>query len=105
MRDGIYERLVKLNDDWATKNGNASLQEEMRKVVLAEMINQSSASSHGAKETDALTSQRYRDHLKMMVTLRTEANIAKGKLEAAKIHLEHMRTKEVTERSLTRHAT
>ena len=90
----IFAALVKSGEDWADKEGAASILEETRRSILAELANQAKGSSVAACEQQALANPAYRLHLTNMVNARREANRAKVNYEAQKVLTELRRTEQ-----------
>ena len=86
-------------EEWAHLDGEARMLEEMRKVVLNEVRQQSEKKTEAAKETAAYASQQYRRHIRSMVEARTKANVSKAMLDALKMAMDVWRTKESTKRA------
>ena len=97
--DKVYNSLVRAGEEWADKDSAASLLEETRKSVLAELINQCEGKSHAVKEASALATPEYRLHVTNMVKARRDANIARCRYEAQKMLAELRRTVESTRRA------
>jgi hypothetical protein len=103
--DKVYHSLVQAGEEWADKESAASLYEETKSTVLAELKNQVQAElgekplSEAARETKARAMPEYRLHLTQMVAARREANIARVRYDTQKILAELRRTKESTERA------
>lgn len=97
--DEIYDRLVKAGDEWADQDSAATLLEETKKTVLAQLKTMSKAGSDAARETEALASEGYRDHVTSMVAARKAANKAKVAYESRKTWVELWRTKAANERA------
>lgn len=96
--DQIHDRLVAAGEDWADKDAAASLLEETKKSVLAELMNKAEGSM-AARESSALASTTYKLHVVDMVTARKESNRAKVKYDSAKAWCELVRTQEATRRA------
>jgi hypothetical protein len=94
----IAERMRLAGEDWSDKDAAASLLEEARKSVLAELMNQAQGQSMAAKESEALASPEYREHVESMVIARKEANRAKVKYDTARAWIELVRTAEASKR-------
>ena len=94
----IHERLVTAGESWADLDAAASLLEETKKSVLAELMNKAEGSM-AARESEALADAVYRHHVTTMVTARKEANRAKVRYDSAKAWVELMRTQESTRRA------
>jgi len=94
----IHEKLVTAGEQWADMDAAASLLEETRKTVLAELMNRAEGSM-AARESIALADAAYRLHVANMVAARKEANRAKVKYDSAKAWCELVRTQEATKRA------
>ena len=80
-----YHAIIESGNDWADKESAASLLEDTRHSILAEIMNnQDSKLSNSAKETLARASKDYIAHIQKMTSARHEANKAKVKWEASK---------------------
>lgn len=97
--DRIRERLVEVGEDWADKDAAASLLEETKKTVLAELRLKAEGSTGAAKEMNALADPVYRHHVTSMVAARREANKAKIRWETGKTWAELRRSQESTKRA------
>ena len=86
-------------EEWAKLDGAARRLEEMKKIVLHEIQQQSEAKTVAGKETAAYASPEYRRHVMEMVKARTEANICKASLDAMRLSADIWRTKESTKRA------
>ena len=95
----LYDKLVKSGEDWAEKEAAASLLEESKKAVIAQIKVDSAASSDAAKETEALASAEYIEHVEQMVKARKAANVAKVNYEAQKTYVDLKRTAEANKRA------
>lgn len=96
----IYHNIVTAGEEWADKEAAASLLEETRKTVLAELVNsQPSAMSVAARESCALADPAYRLHVKNMVGARKAANVAKMRYDAVKVLAEMRRSQESSRRA------
>jgi hypothetical protein len=92
-------------EDWADKDAAANLLEETKKTVLAKVFNSLAGRFKGVAEREfaALGSPAYVEHVTAMVEARRVANVAKAKLEATRVYLDLIRTKEATQRVLMQH--
>lgn len=90
----IYSNLIASGNDWADKEAAASLLEESRKTVLADLINQCQESSMAAREQRALGDERYKTHITRMVEARREATKARVNYDAQKVLGELRRTEQ-----------
>lgn len=96
--DRIRERLSEVGEDWADKDAAASLLEETKKTLLAELM----VGLDGSKtdrEMKALADPTYRLHITNMVTARKEANRARVRYETGKMWAELKRSQESTRRA------
>lgn len=100
----IYGKVVEAGETWADCDAAASILEETRKTVLAELMNQSQASSMAAKESAALADPVYRLHVTNMVNARKDANRAKVRFDGAKLLAELRRSEESSRRAELRGA-
>lgn len=96
--DKIYANIVSAGEDWADKEAAASLLEETRKTVLAELMN-GKEGTVASRETEALGSPVYKLHVTNMVAARKEANRAKMKYQAVLVLAEMRRSQESTRRA------
>ena len=84
--DRIYHNIIEAGEEWADREAAASLLEETRKTVLAELVNSSPTSmSVAAREALALADAAYKLHLTNMVVARKEANKARMRYDAVKV--------------------
>lgn len=95
----IYEKLVTAGEDWADKDAAASLKEETKKTLIAQLKTVSKAGSDAAREMEALASEGFKEHVRDMIEARKQANKAKVGYDAIKIWIELYRTKSATERA------
>lgn len=99
----IYGQIVKTGDDWADKDAAATILEETKKTVLAELMNQLEGSI-AAREAQALADPVYRWHVTNMVNARREAHKAKVRFDGAKLLADLRRTEAATQRAEMRGA-
>ena len=97
--DRIRARLVEVGDEWADKDAAATLLEETKKTVLAELMLKAEGTTAAAKEMNALADPVYRLHITNMVTARKEANKAKIRWDSGKTWAELRRSQESTKRA------
>lgn len=95
----IAERMRLAGEEWSDLDAAANMLEETRKSVLAELMNQSQASSMAARESDALADPAYKLHVTNMVNARKDANRARVKYDTARAWVELVRTSEATKRA------
>lgn len=93
-----YAEIISTGESWADAEAGASLLEETRKSVLAELKLRSDEKSDAARETVALASHNYRTHVETMVEARHKANLARVRYEAARTLAELRRTEAATRR-------
>lgn len=103
--DNVHEKLVTIGEGWSEMNYAAELLEETKKTLLAQLTLKSSGSSMAAKETEALASGDYDEHIRKMVKARMQANKCKVKYDSAKVWAELKRTEAANERAANRSAT
>jgi hypothetical protein len=96
--DQVHNRLVSAGEEWADQDAAASLLEETRKTVLAELMN-GLTGSIASRESEALANPVYKLHVTNMVTARKAANRAKVKYDSARAWCELVRTQEATRRA------
>jgi len=94
----VHRKLVDYGNDWADRDAAASLLEELKRTTVAQLKLKSSGTSESARETDALASEVYYEHIKLMVDARKEANKARVAYQSIQTWIELERTKQVNER-------
>ena len=97
--DKIFAALVKAGEDWADMDAAASLLEETRKSVLADLKLKSPGTSDAAKETYALADPSYTAFVKGMVEARRVANRARVRYDSGKTLSELRSSEESTKRA------
>lgn len=97
----ITERMRLAGEEWADEEAAASLFEETRKSVLAELMNREEwkGMSMAAKESLALAEPAYRLHIANSVAARKKANMARVKYDTARAWIELIRTAEASKRA------
>jgi hypothetical protein len=97
----IVERIVERGADWADKEHAASLLEETRKSVRAQIAikNFADAGSAAKAELVAEASPEYVEHVTAMVVARKVANLAKVQYEAGKTWIDLIRSQEASRRA------
>ena len=95
----IHANLLKLGEDWADKESAASLLEETRRNVRAEIMRQSNEKTIAAAEAFAEASIRYKEHIISMVEARRIANRAHVNYKAAHVWVDLARSLESTRRA------
>jgi len=99
--DAEVEKVEKLGLEWAEKDATASILEETKKTLLAQLIQgeQMGAKAAGGRalpmnqaENNAMADPRYEAHLKAMVQARKEANRAKVQYDSGRVRIELMRS-------------
>lgn len=97
--DAIFSKLDEAGSDWADKDAAASMLEENKKTLLAQLKTMSKAGSDAAKETEAQASEGFREHIGKMVEARRVANRAKVRYDSMKVWVELKRTESANERA------
>src|SRR3990167_7000134 len=82
--DEIHERIVALGNDWADKDAAASLLEETRKSLLAQLYLASVGKSVADREAEAHAHRDYAEHVASMIEARRIAVRARVAYDAAK---------------------
>jgi hypothetical protein len=95
----IHAKLVNAGETWADEDAAASILEETKKTVLSQLKTMSKGGSDAARETEALASNGFQDHISNMVEARRKANRAKVAYESMKTWVELWRTKAANERA------
>lgn len=95
----IYESLVQAGEDWAEAEAAASLFEETRRSVLANLMNLASHTTQAGKEMQALADPEYRRHVEGMIAARKTANKFRVRYDSAKVLAELRRSQESTRRA------
>jgi hypothetical protein len=97
--ESIYKQLVQAGEEWADKEAAASILEETKKTLLAELMSQQNqASSKADREQGALSDPVYKLHLTNMNAARKDANRARVRYDSARVLAEMRRTQESTRR-------
>lgn len=94
----VYQKLLDAGNEWSDAEAAASLLEETKKSVLANLMSKVVEKSVAAKETYALQTKDYQDHLRSMVEARRIANRARVKYNSMKVWADMYRTAEATKR-------
>lgn len=97
--DLIYTQLIHAGEEWADKDAAAQMLEENKKSILAHLMIEAPGSTSAEKERLALADPSYKHHLKLMVTARKEATVAKVRYDAMRVLSEMRRTQESTRRA------
>jgi len=102
----IYKLIVKAGDDWADKEAAASILEEVKKTLLAELMLKGikNGVSKAASEVEAMATTEYATHITDMVAARREANKAKVNYYATQALADMRRTQAATDRALMKNA-
>ncbi len=101
----IYSAIVEAGDSWSDKDAAATILEEVKKSVLAELfISQPMTLSATVREWNALADPAYKLHLTNMVLARKEANKARVRFDGAKLLGELRRSEESSRRAAMRAA-
>lgn len=94
----LSHEIYTAGESWAEAEAAAQLLEETRKTVLSQ-IKSKYDGSDAAKETLALATPEYREHLERMVNARRDANKARVRWDSLKIHADLVRTKAASARA------
>ena len=97
--DKIAHRFVELGHKWVDADAAASLLEETKKTVFAEMMRQSNENTIGAKEAFAASHTTYKEHIDAMVEARRVANRALVEYKAAQVWIDMARSVESSRRA------
>jgi hypothetical protein len=95
----LAAEVTKRGEDWSDKDAAASLLEETRHTVRAEVMADWPDDSNAGAETKACRDPRYRKHIEDMVEARRLSNRAKIKLEAIRTFADMYRTEQATRRA------
>lgn len=98
--DEIYKLVMAAGDAWADKDAAASILEETKSIVLAELINnQPQTLGVSVRESLAKGDPVYRLHVTNMVAARKDANKARVRYKSAEMLADLRRSEESTRRS------
>ena len=97
--DELYERFRMAGEEWARANADADRLEEQRKSVYGALYLHADGKTVMERECTAYASEAYKAHVDRMVTARELANLAKAKLDAARVWFEAVRSLESTRRA------
>ena len=98
--DKIYEEIMRCGAAWSDRDAAASILEETKAIVFAELFNsQPNELSIAVREHAARADPSFRLHVTNMVAARKEANWAKVKLRAAETLAELRRSEETSRRA------
>lgn len=99
----ISERFRLIAKKWVEADEAASLMEETKTAVLAEMINQvisyNIGMAYNKAELAAKSSPEYKDFITKMVSLRSAANLLKVKMEYLRMQFSEQQSHEATARA------
>jgi hypothetical protein len=96
--DKLASEICKAGEDWADAEYLASQLEELKKVVLAELMNTGSGSV-ASREMESLAAPEYRIHIEGMTEARRKANRFRVRYKALETLSELRRTQESTKRA------
>ena len=96
--DTFTERLEVALEEAARDKSEANALYELRKCVLAEMVNQIGGSATRAKH-EAMASRRYVELTEQLVAAKTKANVSAAKVSGMKARLAAWRTAESSRRA------
>lgn len=94
----LSNEICTAGENWADAEAIASQLEELKKVVLSELMNTGSGSV-ASREMAALSSIEYRNHIEGMIEARRKANRLKVRYKALETLAELRRTQESTKRA------
>jgi hypothetical protein len=95
--DRCFQELLKAGEAWADAEATAQQLEELKKVVLADlMVGEGSVAS---REQKALASDEYKRHVKGMVEARRSANRARVRYKSLEVLTELRRTQQANLRA------
>lgn len=96
----MAQKMVSLGNDWADKDAAASLLEETRKSLRAEIAGEYIAEGKKITHAELLaeSDRQYKLHLEKMVEARRVATRAKINFEAHRVLIDLQRTAEATKR-------
>ena len=94
-----YHELERAGLYWADADAAASMYEESKKSVLADLMNETNGGTNVERERHALASRVFKEHVEKMVAARKEANRAKVRYDALRVLAEMRRTEESTRRA------
>lgn len=94
----MFHELEKAGLYWADSDAAASMFEESKKTVLADLMCEG-AGPKTEREIRALSSKVYKQHIERMVAARKEANRAKVAYDSRKVLAEMRRSEEATRRA------
>lgn len=97
--DRTYDALIRAGEAWADADAAASLLEETRKSLLAQLMTEADSASNAGKEMLALAHPDYKKHVDGMVSARKAANKARVRYDSAKVLAELRRSQEATRRA------
>ncbi|MEM4359351.1 MAG: hypothetical protein QXT45_02355 [Candidatus Bilamarchaeaceae archaeon] len=89
----LYYQLLECGTRWAEAQAAYDLLYETKKIVIANLKNQSQAKSDAAKENDALSHPDYMDHIVKMHKASREAMQLRVRYESLKIYADLLRSK------------
>ncbi len=100
LRDPLHfaHLIVQRGEAWAEAEAAASMLEETRRSVQAQVMTQHGDIAVGKAEALALASDVYRGHVTAMVQARRDANVAKVRYDGMKALMELTRSAEASRR-------
>ena len=99
--DAEVSRVEDLGIEWADKDAAASILEETKKTLLAQLVQDEQRGSKAAggkvlsvaqAENNAMANPQYEAHLKLMIEARKESNRAKVRYDTGRVKIELMRS-------------
>ena len=95
----LRDRLVALGEQWADLDAAANLLEEQKKTLLASLTADAEGNSMALRETIALATQTFGNHIEAMVEARRLANRARVNYNSAQVWCDLVRSIESTRRA------
>ena len=95
----VFEKYRTAGINWAKLDGQASIMEEKRKPIRAQIMISLGDISVNKAEMHAESSPTYIEHIEKMVEARTAANIARAEWEAIKVWVDVTRSLESSRRA------
>jgi hypothetical protein len=97
--DEAAQKLSRLGVDWADKRAAARLLEETRKSQLARIMRNCAEGSQAAKETFALSTIEYQEHVEAMIEAGKQMDKARVAYESMRVWCDLYRTERATQRA------
>jgi hypothetical protein len=95
----LYAKLIEAGEAWTESDYEATMLEETRKSLLAQLSLKHVGKSRAEAEQMALATEEYRAHVDGMVKARSLANKARVKYDSVRVYCELIRSAEATRRT------